>query len=87
MLTQITGKEIQRLTHVYCRVYLKYFLHSQMQRANLLDRLQNLQVVAALRSAMLISLQVFGERRFRYRVGFAVSLSVYNEIIFNWSNF
>ena len=35
-----------------------------MQRANLLDWLQNLQVVAALRSAMLIFLQVLDERRF-----------------------
>ena len=35
-----------------------------MQRANLLDWLQNLQLVAALRSAMLISLQDFDERNF-----------------------
>ena len=47
-----------------------------MQRANLLDRLQNLQFDAALRSAVLISLQGFDEQRFRYRVSFGVLLSV-----------
>ena len=51
---RLPGKYVQKLTHVYDRVYLKYFSHSLMQRANLLDWLQNLQVVAALRSAMLI---------------------------------
>ena len=40
------------------------FHTDKMQRANLLDWLQNLQVVAALRSAMLIFLQVLDERRF-----------------------
>ena len=47
-----------------------------MQRANLLDSLQNLQFDAALRSAVLISLQGFDEQRFRYRVDFGVLLSV-----------
>ena len=47
-----------------------------MQRANLLDWLQNLQFDAVLRSAVLISLQGFDEQRFRYRVGFGILLSV-----------
>ena len=37
---------------------------------------KNLQVVAALRSATLISLQVVDDRRFWYRVGVGVSVSV-----------
>ena len=56
-----------------------------MQRANLLDWLQNLQVVAAFRCAMMIFLHIFDERRFRYRVGVGVLLSVQDEINFNWS--
>ena len=51
-----------------------------MQRANLLDSLQNLQVVAALRSAMLISLQVFGPELVSVFL-----LSVQDEINFDWS--
>ena len=54
MLRQITDKEIQRMTHVYCRVYLKYFSHSQMQDLTCSTDYRVYKLIAALRSAMMI---------------------------------